>query len=127
LLADKNEVNANFASVWETLFSTVALEVEAKSLQEELAVVPELIQECIEENVRIALDQKEYQDRYDALVGWFDTVKAPLDEVQGLISDKRSRGKAMEAFAAELVGFIFAPALFIFIARKSMILQNILD
>ena len=102
LLADKDEVIANFTTVRETLFSTATLKTEVKELQEELTVVIELIQKCIEENARVALDQKEYQDRYDGLVGRFDTAKARLEEAQGLISDKRSRGKAMEAFTAEL-------------------------
>jgi FtsZ-binding cell division protein ZapB len=96
------KIIANFAAVRESLFSTAELHAEAKGLQEELAVVTELIQKCIEENARVALDQNEYQERYDALVGRFDTAKARLDEVLGLISDKRSRGKAMEAFTAEL-------------------------
>jgi DNA invertase Pin-like site-specific DNA recombinase len=102
LLADKDEIIANFAEVRETLFSTAALEAEEKGLKEELAVVTELIQKCIAENARVALDQQEYQERYDGLVGRFDAAKARLDEVQGLISDKKSRGKAMEAFTAEL-------------------------
>jgi hypothetical protein len=102
LLADKDEIVANFAEVREALFSTATLKAEAKGLQGELAVVTELIQRCIEENARVALDQKEYQERYEGLVRRFDTAKARYDEVQGLISDKKSRGKAMEAFIAEL-------------------------
>jgi hypothetical protein len=104
LLADKDEVVANFTEVRETLFSTTALKAEAKGLQGELAVVTELIQRCIEENARVALDQKEYQERYEGLVRRFDTAKARYDEVHGLISGKKSRGKAMEAFIAELAG-----------------------
>jgi len=103
LLADKDEIIANFTEVREMLFSTATLDTEAKQLQGELAVVTELIQKCIEENACVAIDQQEYQERYDALVGRFNTAKARLDEVQGLISDKRSRSKAMEAFTAELV------------------------
>jgi hypothetical protein len=57
---------------------------------------------CIEENARTALDQKEYQERYEGLVVRFDTAKARFEEVSELVSDKKARGKLVEAFIAEL-------------------------
>ena len=71
-------------------------------LQVETAVVAELIQKCIEENARTALDQKEYQERYEGLVARFDAAKARFEEVSELVSDKKARGKLMQAFIDEL-------------------------
>ena len=62
----------------------------------------ELIQKCIGENARIALDQSEYQDRYNALVERFETAKAHFDEVSELVSSKKARLKLVEAFVSEL-------------------------
>ena len=104
LLADKDEVIANFALVRDTLFSSADLETEGKALQSELSVVAELMQKCIEENARVALDQAEYQERYDGLVSRFDKAKARHDEVTGLISERKSRGEMLAAFIAELQG-----------------------
>jgi site-specific DNA recombinase len=102
LLADKHEIIANFALMSDDLFGTAALESERTKLQEEIAVVAELIQKCIEENARIALDQTEYQERYDGLVLRFDTVKARFEEVSELVSSKKARGELVGAFVAEL-------------------------
>jgi DNA invertase Pin-like site-specific DNA recombinase/regulator of replication initiation timing len=102
LLADKDEIIANFAIVRDTLFSTADIETEVKELKSELSVVAELMQKCIEENARVALDQAEYQERYDGLVARFDKAKARYDEVTGLISERKARGEMMDAFIAEL-------------------------
>ncbi len=59
-------------------------------------------QKCIDENAHIALDQAEYQERYEGLVARFDKVKARFEEVSELITDKKSRGEAVEAFVSEL-------------------------
>ncbi|GHU74336.1 serine recombinase [Clostridia bacterium] len=102
LLSDKTEIIANFRDLQAALFNTAALETEMKGLQGELAVVAELIQKCIEENARVALDQDEYQQRYEGLVARYDTAKVRLDEVSEQVSNKKARGKAITAFTAEL-------------------------
>jgi hypothetical protein len=102
LLADKDEIIANFNIVRDALFSTPDLETEEKALQSELTVVTELMQKCIDENARVALDQSEYQKRYDGLVARFDAAKSRYEEVIGLISERKARGEMMDAFIAEL-------------------------
>jgi len=102
LLADKDVIIANFALLRDDLFGTADLEAERTELQSEMAVVAELIQKCIEENARVALDQTEYQERYNGLVMRFDTVKARFEEVSELASRKKARGKMVEAFVKEL-------------------------
>jgi len=84
------------------LFNTDALDMERSDLQNEMAVTAELIQKCIEENARVALDQKEYQERYEGLVARFDTAKARFEKVSELTSDKKARGELVETFIAEL-------------------------
>ena len=84
------------------LFGTDKLESERAELQSDIAVAAELIQKCIEENARIALNQTEYQERYDGLVVRFDTAKARFEEVSELLSSKKARGELVEAFIAEL-------------------------
>jgi regulator of replication initiation timing len=102
LLADKDEIIANFNAVRDALFSTVALEAEAKELQTETTVIAELIQQCIDENARVALDQKEYQERYSGFVARFDTAKARYEETTAQASEKKARGELVDGFIAEL-------------------------
>jgi len=102
LLADKSEIIANFELMRRVLFDTTALEDERAGLQGEIAVVAEMIQKCVEENARVALDQAEYQQRYGGLAERFDMVKARLGEVTEEISSKQARGELVGAFVEEL-------------------------
>jgi hypothetical protein len=102
LLADKAEIIANFALVKDDLFDTNALDTERAELQSEMTITAELIEKCIEENARTALDQSEYQERYGGLVEWFDTAKSRFEEVSELASSKKSRRELVENFIAEL-------------------------
>lgn len=65
-------------------------------------VVAELIQQCIKENARIALDQKEYQKRYDGLAKRLDNVQERLDEVSQGITEKQVHREKIEMFLAGL-------------------------
>ena len=58
----------------------------------------ELIQQCIKENARIALDQKEYQKRYDGLAKRLDNVQGRLDEVSQGITEKQAHREKIELF-----------------------------
>ena len=83
LLRAANQVidqKEQFIAIYEQVLSrsldTTALESELSDLEAEINIAAELIEECIKENAHVALDQDEYQKRYDALVARFDKAKA---------------------------------------------------
>lgn len=43
-----------------------------------------LVERCVAENARTALDQDEYTERYNGLVSRYETVKTRFDEVATL-------------------------------------------
>jgi len=102
LLTDKDMIIANFTLMRDSLFDTEALEAERSELQSEMAVAAELIQKCIGENARIALDQREYLERYNTLVERYETAKARFDEISERVSGNLSRREMVEAFITEL-------------------------
>ena len=102
LLADKDEIIANFETMKATLFNTEDLENKKTELQNELEVTADLIQKIIDKNAHTALDQSEYQRKYDSLVKRFDTTKATLELVTEQIKDKITRHKNLEIFLEEL-------------------------
>jgi DNA invertase Pin-like site-specific DNA recombinase/regulator of replication initiation timing len=102
LLADKDEIIANFEAMKTTLFDTEDLENKKTELQSELEVTAEMIQNIINENAHTALDQEEYQKRYDSLVERFDATKANLELTTEQIKDKITRHKNLEIFLDEL-------------------------
>lgn len=102
LLADKDEIIAAFEDAKDVAFDLSALTTERDELQNELLVVSELTHQCINENAHVALDQAEYQKRYDGLTERFDRAKAQLEAVTGEIGDKQARQGTIEAFLDEL-------------------------
>ena len=110
LLADKDEILANFDMVKETLFDTDALKTEHDELRSEIAVVTDMMQKCVVENSSIAQDQDGYLQRYEGLVDRFEAIKRRFKEVCDLISETKSRRELVEAFIDRLSkhnGFVF--------------------
>ena len=79
LLATKAAVIANGREMQALLFDTTELEAEQTQLLEETQVVSDMVQQAIQENARTALNQTEYQKRYDSLVKRFDRAKTRLE------------------------------------------------
>lgn len=102
LTTEKDEIAANFHAIKGQIFSTEELETEQSQLQEELNVVAELMQQCVKENAHVALDQTEYQARYDGLAERFDRTKARLDEVGNAITERQAKKEQIERFLARL-------------------------
>ena len=62
------------------IFDTSALEKEKIEL-EELNIVAEQVNDCINENARKVQNQDEYEVRYTSLVNRFNATKVRLDEI----------------------------------------------
>lgn len=102
LCTEKDEIIANFNAIKDEYFDTASLETEQAQLQDEMNVVAELIQQCINENARVALDQAEYQLRYNGLVERFDKAKERLETVSNAIMEKQAQREQTERFLSDL-------------------------
>ena len=98
LFSEKEELSANVQMVIAMLCDSTELEKRQRELKEELEVVVELVERCVTENARVALDQDEYTQRYNGLVSRYETVKAQYDEVTQAVADKTDRKKLLEQF-----------------------------
>lgn len=98
LLAVGDEVIANGHEMVELLFDTTELETEQATLLEETQVVSEMVQKCIYENAHVALDQTEYQKRYDSLTQRFETAKERLETVMAQLEQMQLKRADIEAF-----------------------------
>ena len=98
LIGKKAAIISPLRASLDIAFDTSTLEAETEKLQEELMVASDLIQKGIYENAHMALDQTEYQKRYDSLTARFDTAKARLEEIEAALADKKSRRAAIDAF-----------------------------
>ena len=98
----KDEVISNYDEMKEMLFGTVDLESEQGKLEDELNEVASLIEDCINENARVALDQSEYEKRYNSFVERFDKANGRLEEVKVQITERQARGQQIEIFLKDL-------------------------
>jgi site-specific DNA recombinase len=98
LIKDKEEIIANFELIKDRVFDTTDLEKELAELQSEIEVVAGIIQQAISENAHFALDQEEYQERYNGLVDRFDLAKARHAAITEKITDKQTRFGTMNDF-----------------------------
>jgi DNA invertase Pin-like site-specific DNA recombinase len=98
LCKERDLIIAGFEEIKDTAFLTDELEAEAGQQNGEMNVVAELIQNCIDENARVAQDQTEYEKRYDTLVQRFDTARAKLEETQAAIAKRQAQRQMMENF-----------------------------
>lgn len=80
------------------LCDSTELEKRHLELKEELEVIVGLVERCVAENARTALDQDEYSERYNGLVSRYEAVKAQFDEISQTIADKADRKKLLEQF-----------------------------
>lgn len=98
LLDDKDEIITNFEAIKVSLFDTSTLEKEQDELQKEIEVVAGMIQQAISSNAHFALDQEEYQNRYNGLVERFGLAKARHTRITEEITDKQIRLSTMSSF-----------------------------
>ena len=98
LLAAKAAVIANGREMQALLFDTTELEAERAQFLEETQVVSDIVQQAIQENAHTALNQTEYQKRYDSLVQRFDRAKTRLEKVTAEIQEKQTSSASMGTF-----------------------------
>ena len=95
-----------FISIYEQVLAksldTTALDGELSELEAKINIAAELIEDCIKENAHVALDQAEYQKRYDGLVSRFDKAKARHTEVTDLIAERMARKHQIETYLKNL-------------------------
>lgn len=102
LITQKDAIIAALTASLDTAFDLTSLKAEQAELESEIAVVSDLIEKCIYENAHVALDQVEYQKRYDGLTERFDTAKARHEALDETIRSKQSRRATIETFLATL-------------------------
>ncbi len=102
LITDQDNILTTYKDIIAELTDNTALEKEAQSLQSECDVVLELMRQAVNENAQTALDQVDYQRRYDDLVMRYENVKKYLAEIDAEITNRKTKRKNIEAFMQTL-------------------------
>ena len=96
LIECRDDIITGMMEMAEELYATDALEAEEHRLLNEMNVHAEMMQKAIDENARVALDQTEYQKKFDELSSRYAAVKAEHDAVVNRISNMLSARKAAQ-------------------------------
>ncbi|MGF3076775.1 recombinase family protein [Facklamia sp. P12955] len=102
LVENKKEIISNHKEMANIIFDTSTLEEEKLELEEELNIVAEQVNECINENARKVQNQEAYELSYTSLVNRFNASNARLEEVKQIIIEKQSKRDEVEDFIKEL-------------------------
>ena len=102
LVKNKKEIISNHKEMVKIIFDTSVLGKEKIELEEELNIVAEQVNDCINENARKVQNQDEYEIRYTSLVNRFNAIKVRLDEIKQIIIEKQSKRDEVEDFIQEL-------------------------
>ena len=102
LVKNKKEIIRTNKEMVNIIFDTSVFEKEKIELEEELNIVAEQVNDCINENARKVQNQDEYEIRYSSLVNRFNATKARLDEIKQTIIEKQSKRDEVEDFIKEL-------------------------
>ena len=103
MVIDRRE---EFIAVYEDVLSrsldTSALERELAELETEIKIAADMIESCIRENAHFAIDQDDYQTRYNQLAQRYDSIKSRYAHVTSQIQEKTSRRHCIEMHLRQL-------------------------
>jgi hypothetical protein len=98
LISNKRELVNNMEMVRQTLTDTSVLEDKKEKTYTETTYLVEEIQNCIDENARVAQNQTESQKRYDNLVKEYDIAKASYEDLEREINNRKLRYETLWHF-----------------------------
>ena len=98
----RNEILSAYSVIVKELMDNTALEKEAADLRAERDVVLELMRQCVRENSSAGLDQREYRDKYDAMIYRHETAQTRFGEIDSLIKARKTKLKNIEMFMQTL-------------------------
>ena len=101
-LEERDEIIAAYQDVMDALTDTADLDAERGQLQNEMEVTLELIRKTIDNNARHALDQQEYQQRYNDLCQRYEKAQARLGEVENQRLERTAKRVKIKLFMEQL-------------------------
>ena len=102
LIEEKEECIDNLKELIEDACQTDDLEVQQESLETEMELLTEKINNLIRENARVVQDQEEYRKNESTLKGLYAEKKEKLDELNDKIQDRKDKRGILANFIMNL-------------------------
>lgn len=103
LLTERDEIHENFDLLQQQLFNPDELEAQHSEIAAEEEVASSLIEQCIQENARRAINQEEYKKRYETLCARHENIQTRLDEIEAEIQRRKTKRATIQQFIDTLM------------------------
>lgn len=103
LLAKRSFIAEEYKAVMAYLTDTTSIEREAASLQDEMTVVDELIRQAIAQNANMALNQEDYQQRYDNLAKRYEAAVTRVAAIEAECAARKAQRHSIDVFLNSLL------------------------
>lgn len=97
-LEERDEIIQNTELVISRLTDCTEQEAQKKELEQEIAILVDMVQNCVAENARIAIDQDKYQEHYNGLVERYEAEKVKHESVCGEIGSRSAKVQTLGQF-----------------------------
>lgn len=102
VLGSQDEIMEAYEEIVTALTDTSDLDTELKNLQNESEVLVGLIQKIISENAKTAMDQEEYNRRYDAYSEQFGAARRRMAEIEDIRQERNAKRTRIQLFMERL-------------------------
>lgn len=102
LIEEKEECIDNLKELIEDACQTDDQEVQQESLETEMELLTEKLNNLIRENTRVVQDQEEYQKKEDTLRALYAKKNEKLDELNDMIQDRKDKRGILANFIMNL-------------------------
>ena len=98
LLTQKDFIADDMQAILQRLTDTAELDAEKEALQVEMGIVSELIRQAVGQNASAALDQAEYNRKYNSLTERFHKAADRVKEIDAECARRKGQRREIETF-----------------------------
>lgn len=102
LVGNKKEIISTYKELLRELYNIDELNIEKEKLEDEMNIIADLINKCLQENAKVVQDQDVYQKKYDSLVDRYNETKEKFDKVKDEIIHKETTEFVINEFLEKL-------------------------
>lgn len=103
LLAQRFSIASEYKAIMSYLMDTASIEREAAALRDEIAVVDELIRQAISQNASMALNQADYQQRYNGLAKRYEDAATRVATIEAECTTRKAKRHSIDLFLNSLL------------------------
>lgn len=102
MIENKDEILRDYKEIVETLGDTSKLEKEKLQLENEVEVLIELLKKHVERNAHAALNQEEYEGKYNELANRYEMLKIKIEDIEIKITKQKDKRNNINLFIDKL-------------------------